>query len=143
LNLPPITNEQKISDGKHFIFDTIRKQWLVLTPEEWVRQHILGYLIHYKNYPASLIKTEAPNLFNGKSKRSDIVCYNTQLEATILIECKASSVAITQKTLSQLASYQSTFNAPILGLSNGLEHYFFSMSSNGIESMDDLPSYTI
>jgi hypothetical protein len=142
LNLPPISNETKIINGKQHIYDAIRKQWLVLTPEEWVRQHVIAYLVYHKNYPVGLLKTEAASVFNGKNKRSDIVCYTKDLQPYLLIECKASTVSINEKTIAQLATYQSNFKATILGLSNGIEHYFFTITTTGIEFLEDIPTYT-
>lgn len=124
LNLPPypfkITDEQ----GQLFLFDEIRKKEVVLTPEEWVRQHFVQYLIREKRYPRSLIKLEGGLQLNGRAKRSDIVVFNNQGEKILMVECKAPSVKITQKVFDQIARYNFTHQIKLLAVTNGLQHYY-------------------
>lgn len=123
LNLPPhpfkITQKEEI----YFIFDEIRKKHLVLTPEEWVRQHFIRFLIKEKGFPAALLQIEGGLSLNQTRKRSDILVYNTAGDKLMVIECKAPSVAITQATFDQAARYNSIYKAPWLVVTNGLQHY--------------------
>ncbi|MDR2962782.1 MAG: type I restriction enzyme HsdR N-terminal domain-containing protein [Bacteroidales bacterium] len=104
------------------IFDPVRKKYVRLTPEEWVRQHIVQFLIQYRNYPPSLMGVEVSLTLYGLPKRADIVCYNSQGEAQLIVECKAPSVAISHATLTQIAHYNIQLKAPFLLVSNGLQH---------------------
>ncbi|MCO4292183.1 type I restriction enzyme HsdR N-terminal domain-containing protein [Solitalea sp. MAHUQ-68] len=123
LNLPPYPFQLKEEGGKLYIFDEIRRKNLVLTPEEWVRQHFIQYLINQKNYPKGLINIEGGLKVHELNKRSDILLFNTNAEKQLLVECKASSVKLTQKAFDQLARYNTTHKAKIIILTNGLEHY--------------------
>lgn len=121
LNFPAY--DFKITDinGKNYIFDIIRKKNLVLTPEEWVRQHIVWFLIE-NNYPPSLISIERQITFNQLKKRFDILVYNNQAAPIMLIECKAPEVKLSQETLNQIALYNTQFKVDYLFISNGLKH---------------------
>lgn len=121
LNFPAY--DFKITDinGKNYIFDIIRKKNLVLTPEEWVRQHIVRFLIE-NNYPPSLISIERQITFNQLKKRFDILVYNNQAAPIMLIECKAPEVKLSQETLNQIALYNTQFKVDYLFISNGLKH---------------------
>ncbi len=121
--------EYKIKEivGKRYIFDSLRKKFLFLSPEEWVRQHVLNYLIHFKQYPRSLIQVEAGIKFNSLKKRSDILVSNPQGNAHLLIECKAPSVKINQSTLFQASRYNYTYRAPFLMVTNGLETFSYKI----------------
>ncbi|SMO75959.1 type I restriction enzyme HsdR N-terminal domain-containing protein [Solitalea koreensis] len=123
LNLPPYPFQLKEVAGKLFIFDELRKKHLVLTPEEWVRQHFVQYLINEKNYPKGLINIEGGLKVNELQKRSDILVYNNEGIKTLLVECKANSVKLSQKAFDQLARYNSTYKASIIVLTNGLQHF--------------------
>ncbi|UKJ06483.1 type I restriction enzyme HsdR N-terminal domain-containing protein [Solitalea lacus] len=123
LNLPPYPFQLKQEGDKLFIFDEVRRKNLVLTPEEWVRQHFIQFLINQKNYPKGLINIEGGLKVNELSKRSDILIYNSLGHKHLLVECKASSVKLTQKAFDQLARYNSTHKVKIIVLTNGLEHY--------------------
>lgn len=123
LNLPEFNFKIKDENGKKFIFDAIRKKYVVLTPEEWVRQNFIQYLIVYKNFSAPLLALEMPFTLNNTDKRSDIAAYNKNGKIILLVECKAPDVAVSQKVFDQIATYNLKINAPYLVLTNGITHY--------------------
>ena len=123
LNLPTYPFRIQQQEGKKLIFDEIRKKLVSLTPEEWVRQHFIRYLIDVKEYPASLIAVEAGLKLNRNRFRADLLVYNRLGQPLALIEFKAPSVKITQITFDQITRYNMTFKVPYLIVSNGLEHY--------------------
>ena len=127
LNFPSYTFRFKNSENKVAIFDEIRKKFVVLTPEEWVRQHVVQYLLLEKKYPKSLINVEKLVKVNGLNKRYDIVVFQPNGEIFMLIECKAPEVAISQQTFDQIARYNLKLNAQYLMVTNGLNHYFCQM----------------
>lgn len=127
LNLPVYPLRIKEEAGQRFIFDEVRKKFLVLTPEEWVRQHVVQYLIRDKQFPRSLIQIEGGLKYNGMQKRSDILTFNTEGEKVLLVECKAPSVKITQDTFDQIARYNFVHRVPWLLVSNGLTHFCCKM----------------
>jgi hypothetical protein len=123
LNFPPYPFRLKQDGSKTYIFDELRKRFLILTPEEWVRQHLVKYLIEEKNYPRTLIKLEGGLKLNALQKRSDILLFNLKGEKVMLVECKAPSVKITQETFDQIARYNSVHRVSWLVVSNGLQHF--------------------
>lgn len=125
--------------GKRYIFDIIRAKYIMLTPEEWVRQHIIWYLIEAAHYSKSLISVEKVLLVNSLRKRYDIVVYDTSHQPWMLIECKEPNVPITENTLQQLLSYQRTMQCPYALLSNGQTTYCGALSTNGIQWLPQLP----
>ena len=127
LNFPNYTFTLKNRENKMYILDLIRKKKWLLTPEEWVRQHCLQFLITELGYPKSLINVEKQIKINGQLKRYDIVVYTPQGNVHILVECKAPSIAISQSTFDQIAQYNMTLKSQFLMLSNGKEHYFCIM----------------
>ena len=127
LNFPNYSFRFKNSENKMAIFDEIRKKFVVLTPEEWVRQHVVQYLLLEKKYPKSLINVEKLVKVNGLNKRYDIVVFQPNGEIFMLIECKAPEVAISQQTFDQIARYNLKLNAQFLMVTNGLNHYFCQM----------------
>lgn len=127
LNFPTFTFRFKNSENKVAIFDEIRKKFIILTPEEWVRQHVIQYLLHDKNYPKSYINVEKLIKVNDLSKRYDIIVYQPDGAIYLLIECKAPEVTINQQTFDQIARYNLVLNAKYLMVSNGLNHYFCQM----------------
>jgi hypothetical protein len=106
------------------MFDEIRKKEVVLTPEEWVRQHFIQFLINEKNYPRSLIKLEGGMKLNQTARRTDIVLFNNKGEKVLLVECKAPSVKITQQVFDQVARYNWVHRVPLLAVTNGLHHFY-------------------
>ncbi len=113
LNLPQYKFNIKSKENKTLIFDEIRKKYIVLTPEEWVRQHFVCYLQHEKNYPISLISVEKQLIINNLKKRFDILVFNRNGQPKIIVECKAPSVKITQDTFDQIARYNLKLNADL------------------------------
>lgn len=130
LNLPKYNFKLKNSENKTLIFDKLRKKYMVLTPEEWVRQHFVQFLINEKKYPISLIAIEKQLTVNNLKKRSDILVFNSKGNPNILVECKAPSVKITQDTFDQIARYNLKLKANYLIVTNGLKHYYCKMDFN-------------
>lgn len=142
LNLPNYDFKITRKEKGDFIFDVIRKKNILLTPEEWVRQHILHYLLGELGYPKGLVKVESGVSYNAQMKRSDVVIYNNLGSPHILVECKAPSVKIDQSTLEQVAMYNRTLEASIIVLTNGLKHYTFMLNDKGeLVNLEKIPSY--
>ena len=127
LNLPSYNFKFKSSENKTLIFDKLRKKYMVLTPEEWVRQHFVYFLIEEKKYPISLIALEKQLTINNRKKRTDILVFNTAGNHKIIVECKAPSIKITQATFDQIARYNLKLKATYLIVTNGLEHFYCKM----------------
>jgi hypothetical protein len=142
LNLPPYDVNLRKIDGKIHIFDPIRKKFLVLTPEEWVRQHFLQFLIQHKSYPASLVKMESGLKYHERNKRTDLVVYNREMNPHFLVECKAPDVKITDKTFSQIADYYSQLPAKYMIITNGMEHYCFRPDGIELVFEEEIPEFS-
>lgn len=127
LNFPTYSFRFKNSENKVSIFDEIRKKFILLTPEEWVRQHVIHFLIYEKKYPKSYINVEKVVKVNGMNKRYDIIVFNKDGSIFLLIECKAPEITIDQKAFDQIARYNMILNATYLMVTNGLNHYFCEM----------------
>ncbi|MCK9421199.1 MAG: type I restriction enzyme HsdR N-terminal domain-containing protein [Bacteroidales bacterium] len=123
LNLPEFKPRIRDDSGKKEIFDRFRKKFIRLTPEEWVRQHFLDFMVTRLKFPASLIVVEASLIFNGMTKRFDILAYNTSGNPCLVVECKAPSREITQDVFDQVAIYNMTLAVNYLVVTNGLTHY--------------------
>ena len=145
LNFPTYNFRFKNSENKTAIFDEIRKKFIILTPEEWVRQHVVRFLLEEKKYPKSLINVEKVLLVNGLRKRYDVVVFNPDGSIQILVECKAPEVKITQMTFDQIARYNMTMKSTYLMVSNGLNHYFCQMDyeNEKYQFLAELPNYNI
>lgn len=143
LNFSTYSFRLKNSENNTHIFDVIRKKFVVLQPEEWVRQHCIQYLVQEKNYPISLINVEKVVLINGLKKRYDIVVFNPDGSLALVVECKAPKVKITQSVFDQIARYNLTLKATYLMVTNGLNHYFCTMNHNleSFEFLETLPNY--
>ena len=130
LNLP--TYQIKITKqlNKPFIYDEIRKKYVSLTPEEWVRQHILNYLLNHKKFSKALIAVERKLTYLNSFKRFDILVFNNKAKADILIECKAPNVNLTIETALQLSLYNQQYKANIIIISNGLKHFSWKLDEN-------------
>lgn len=124
LNFPKYDFKLRKSNNSIQIFDPIRKKWVAITPEEWVRQHTLQYLTLDKNYPTSLVAVEMSINVNQTAKRCDIVLFNREAKPLVIVECKAPSVELTQKTFDQAAVYNLTLMVDYLLITNGINHYF-------------------
>jgi hypothetical protein len=144
LNFPEYAFRFKNSENKVAIFDDIRKKFIVLTPEEWVRQHVVHFLLTAKNFPKSHVNVEKIVKINGMNKRYDIVVYRPDGSIYLIVECKAPSVPISQNTFDQIARYNLTLNAGYLMVTNGLNHYFCQMDNEAERYifLRDIPPYT-
>ena len=127
LNFPKFSFRFKNSENKISIFDCIRKKFVILQPEEWVRQHCILYLINVEKYPISLINVEKEVIVNGLKKRYDIVVYNSNGNIQLIVECKAPEITINQSTFDQIAQYNRTLRSQYLMVTNGLNHYYCQM----------------
>jgi len=127
LNFPAYSFRFKNSENKPLVFDEIRKKFVVLTPEEWVRLHVVQFLINEKKFSKNLINVEKQLKVNDIIKRYDVVVFNKNGSIFLVIECKAPSVSINQTTFDQIARYNLALNAKYLMVTNGLEHYFCQM----------------
>ena len=143
LNFSKYNFRFKSNENKTLIFDIIRKKFVILTPEEWVRQHTLHFLITEKKYPVSYINVEKQLLLNDTVKRYDIVIFKNDGDVEIIIECKAPSVTINQVSFDQIARYNLALNSNLLMVTNGLTHYFCKMDTKNKKYifLRDLPKY--
>lgn len=141
LNFPKFQFRFKNSENKLFIFDEIRKKYVILTPEEWVRQHVVHFLINVKGYPKSYINVEKVVKINEMNKRYDVVVFSPKGEIFLLVECKEPNVAITQTVFDQIARYNSSLNAQFLMVTNGLNHYYCKLDyiNKNYQFLADLP----
>lgn len=130
-------------DGQDLVYDWIRKKYVVLTPEEWVRQHFLHYLVNGLKYPKSLIKVESGLKVNKMDKRSDILVYTREARPFLLVECKSAQVPLTGKVFDQLSQYNKALKAQYLVITNGLKHYCCQMDylSNSYEFQARIPEF--
>jgi hypothetical protein len=144
LNLPPYPFRITLKAEQHFIFDELRKKHLVLTPEEWVRQHFIHFLILEKKFPRSLIQIEAGLNLNDRQKRTDIVIFNTSGERIMVIECKAPGIKISQGVFDQAARYNSVHKAKWLVVTNGLKHCYAQIDhvASSFLFREELPIYS-
>lgn len=124
LNFPKYDIKIKSEEDKHFVWDIIRKKWIVLQAEEWVRQNLIWYLADKLNYPKSLMSVEKQIKVNKLKKRYDLVMHTPQLKTILLVECKAPDVKITQATFNQIGQYNIALKVPYLLVTNGLNHFF-------------------
>lgn len=145
LNFPKYLFNLKSRENKTYIFDLIRKKNILLTPEEWVRQHCIQYLIMECKYPKSLINVEKQIEMNNQVRRYDIVVYTPQGEVQILVECKAPSIKITADAFDQIARYNMVLQSNFLMLTNGKEHYFCTIdyTKKTYQFIKELPKYSI
>jgi len=143
LNLPSYEYKLKKRDGKLLIWDRIRKKYIVLQPEEWVRQHFVNYLIEIKNIPVSHISLEQGHQYNSLAKRTDILVYDNELKPLLLVECKASHIEINDDVLFQAVTYQSQIQVKYICLTNGLVHHYFEKRENGFVKIEELPEYNV
>ena len=143
LNLPEADFRMRDFGGKKEIFDGIRKKFITLTSEEWVRQHVVAYLVTGKNVPSSLIGIEVSMKINSLQKRGDIVVYNKSGKPCMIIECKAPEIRITQDVFEQVARYNMTLNVSYLVVTNGLEHYacFIDHENSEYQFLKDIPDF--
>lgn len=130
-------------DSKLVIFDVLRKKRVRLTPEEWVRQHLIRYLIEFRHYPKSMIKVESGLKYNTLLKRSDILIFDQAGSPYMVIECKSPDTKLNDKVIHQVAAYSRSLNVKYIGISNGLKHYCWEVDQNNqsTRGLDDFPKY--
>lgn len=128
-------------DGQHKIFDPVRKKFVVLTPEEWVRQHVIAYLHASKGYPFSLLMVEKEFTYNKLSKRADIVACSNTGTPILLVECKSHDVEITQEVFDQAVRYNLVMQVKVLMITNGINIYCCSLEGGEYKALEDIPSY--
>ena len=143
LNLPPFDVKISSEAGKKRIFDFIRRRYVALTPEEWVRQHFVHFLATTKGYPPALMANEVQLKLNGMSRRCDTVVYDRALTPRVIVEYKAPSVEITQKVFDQISRYNRVLHVDYLIVSNGLTHDCcrIDYDTQGYSFLPDIPSY--
>ena len=143
LNFPTYKFKLKSSENKQYIFDVIRKKYIVLTPEEWVRQHTIHFLISEKKYPKSLIAVEKQLTINNLKKRTDILVFNTDGLHELIVECKSPNIKIAQDTFDQIARYNLKLQANYLVVTNGLQHYFCKLDHENEQYtfLEEIPYY--
>lgn len=125
--------------GKDFIFDSLRKKWLLLTPEEWVRQNFLQYLLQVKKYPASLVAIEKAIALGELKKRFDILVYDKNHHPWMMVECKAASVKLDEKVLEQILRYNMSVPVEFIVITNGATTYGWHKLARGLELLEELP----
>tara|TARA_R110001632_G_scaffold125972_5_gene239472 strand:- start:1216 stop:1668 length:453 start_codon:yes stop_codon:yes gene_type:complete len=145
LAFPSYDFRLKSSENKPFIFDVVRKKFVSLAPEEWVRQHVLHFLIHTKKYPLSLINVEKEIKVGDTKKRYDIVIFHPDGSIFLIVECKSYSIPITQGVFDQIARYNLQLEADLLMVTNGLEHFYCSMdyTEERYAFLRELPVYSV
>lgn len=143
LNLPAFKYKITTKEDKTFIFDNCRKKYVCLTPEEWVRQHFVNFLVKYKSFPAGRIGNEITLILNGMRKRSDTVVYDISGSPFVIIEYKAPSVKITQQVFDQIVRYNMALQVKYLIVSNGINHYccMIDYSQNKYIFLQNIPDY--
>ena len=143
LNLPHCDFEFGTKEGKDMILDPVRRKFVRLTPEEWVRQHFAQYLIRERGFPAALMAIEKGFLYQGMLRRADIVAYDRRGSALLMVECKAPGVDVTQETFDQVAGYNMVIGARYLVVTNGHSHYCCEIDkeTSSYEFLDEIPLF--
>ena len=143
LNLPSYPAKIQVRNGKNVIFDSLRKKYVALTPEEWVRQHFIHLLTDFKGYPKGLLANEVQLDLNGTKKRCDTVLFNKELNARMIVEYKAPHVEITQAVFDQITRYNMVLKVDYLIVSNGMQHYCCKLDyqTNSYTFLRDIPNY--
>ena len=141
LAFQPYSLVTKSNKNKRYIFDQIRKKFVVLNPEEWVRQHVVQYLLNEKKAPKSWINVEKQFTLAGLKKRFDVIVFSVDGSVQLLVECKAPNVPISQVSFDQIARYNMNFNAQYMMITNGLNHYYcnFDYENQQYKFCEDLP----
>ena len=144
LNLPEYEFSTTQKEGRTMIFDTYRRRWVKLTPEEWVRQHFIRYLVGEKHYPAALMAVEHSLKINRQVFRADVVVFTTDGKPKLVVECKAPEVKITQKVFEQIVRYNFEFQVDYLIVTNGLSHFCCQIdkANQSYEYLKEIPEYS-
>ena len=145
LNLPVYNFRIKKQEDKSYKFDSQRKKYISLTPEEWVRQHFIRFMIEEKGYPAALLAIEKQLTVNGLKKRCDAILYDMEMHPVMIIEFKAPHINITQETFDQAAVYNSKLQVDFFMISNGLNHYCCKLDKNNSKYLffDGIPDFAL
>ena len=145
LNLPPYDCQLRRTDDKTYIYDTLRRRYVALTPEEWVRQHFVHFMVQHLGYPAALMANEVELRCGAKRLRCDTVLYDQSLRPRMIIEYKAPHIKIQQKTFDQIVVYNLLLHADYLVVSNGLQHYCCQMDyeHRSYTFLTDIPDYEL
>ena len=145
LNLPSYAAKVKEKDGKLVIFDPVRRKYVALTPEEWVRQHFVNYLVTDKGYPKELLANEVPVKLNGTAKRCDTVAYNRFLAPLMIVEYKAPTIEITSAVFDQIVRYNMALHVRYLTVSNGISHFCCKIDYENLtySFLEGIPEYGI
>ncbi len=143
LTLPPYQIRVKETHGRKQIFDILRRKYVALTPEEWVRQHFIHYLVEHKNYPSSLLANEVSLQIGEKRMRADSVLYDNQLHPRMIIEYKAPNITLTQKVFDQITIYNLLLHVDYLIVSNGMTTYICKMDyeKQTYKFLEAIPNY--
>ncbi len=143
LNLPSCRFRFQNREDKVEIFDSIRKKYVVLTPEEWVRQHFIQYLVNQKGFPPSLIQLEKQLSYNQLDKRSDIVVYDRAANPLVMVECKSFNITVTQDAFDQIARYNFSLRVKYLIVTNGMNHFCCKMNYDTLSYIfvEQIPMY--
>lgn len=130
LNFPPINLRLRRSEGSIQLWDSIRKSYIVLTPEEWVRRHVVGFITSQLGIPPAQVILEYPVMLNGQRQRADVVVVNSEGEIRLMVECKAHDVKISQSTLDQAVRYNYILRAQYVMLTNGVTHHLYERTDD-------------
>lgn len=143
LNLPDYPIRLSGTQEHPSIFDILRRKYVALTPEEWVRQHFIHFLINQKNYPATLLANEIKLRVGNKTLRADSMLYDRELRPRMIVEYKAPHIPITQKVFDQISAYNMLLHVDYLVVSNGLQHYCCKMDYDNQKYLflEDIPDY--
>ncbi|HXD91940.1 MAG TPA: type I restriction enzyme HsdR N-terminal domain-containing protein [Bacteroidia bacterium] len=141
LNFPAVKLRLREEKTQTQVFDVIRKKYVLLTPEEWVRQHVICFLVEEKKFPRGLIEVEKQILLFNTNKRVDILVRDKSLKPLLLVECKAADVILKQNEINQLARYQITLQAPYCMLTNGINHVVMKLKDEKVTFLQELPFY--
>jgi hypothetical protein len=145
LNLPSYNFKQKQENEKMFIFDCIRKKYVVCTSEEWVRQNFIQYMINEKHYPIALLAVEYSFKYFSMQRRADIVAFDLKGIPKLIVECKAPEVKISQNVFNQIAMYNISLKVPYLVVTNGLSHFCckINFENNSYDFLTEIPSFEL
>jgi hypothetical protein len=143
IDFPEFSFKVKTENNKRLIFDVVRKKYVVITPEEWVRQNILHYLVYIKTYPLNFISVEHALKLNGLNKRADILIYNTHYAPALIIECKKPEIVLNQNIFSQAARYNLTLKVAFIAITNGTENMLakVDLENETHEFLNDFPAF--
>lgn len=141
LNFPPIKLRATEKNGRTMVFDTVRNIYVVLTPEEWVRRHLVDFLINNCGVPLRSIIEEYPVVINSMAQRADVVVMDSQAQPLILAECKAPEITIGQDTLLQASRYNAVVKAKYIIVTNGLKHFCYELTEQGYIQLNHFPQF--